>query len=145
MPSCFCFTCRIRRPSSRSYSPAGRFPEADRLPLTIGFGPRYLHSTGQIHKGGPDRLVSLILTPDLRRDLPVPGSGYSFGILEHAQAIGDLMALGSLGRRAYALHLDRPGRVREVVAALQHALGARWLPGRAVMSRDRAWDAAHRT
>ncbi len=93
-------------------------------PMTIGFGPRYLHSTGQIHKGGPDRLVSLILTPDPRRDLPVPGSGYTFGILERAQAIGDLMALGSLGRRAYALHLDRPGMVREVVAALQHALGA---------------------
>jgi len=85
---------------------------------TVGFGPRYLHSTGQLHKGGPDRMVFLIVTADPTEDLPVPGAPYSFGVLERAQAMGDLQALLSLGRRAYALNLAGPGGASEFLRAM---------------------------
>jgi glucose-6-phosphate isomerase len=73
----------------------------------LGFGPRYLHSTGQLHKGGPNSGVFVIVTADGAEDLPVPGEAYSFGVLEAAQAIGDFQALDRLGRRALLLHLPR--------------------------------------
>lgn len=74
-----------------------------RVATTAGYGPRYLHSTGQLHKGGPDTGVFLLITADARQDLPVPGERYSFGALERAQALGDFAAL--LGRRRRALRL----------------------------------------
>ena len=94
------------------------------IPTTLGLGPRYLHSTGQLHKGGPDRMVFLIVTADPKVDLPVPGASHTFGILERAQAIGDLQALLALGRRAYGLHFDRLDRFRELAARFASALGA---------------------
>jgi glucose-6-phosphate isomerase len=72
---------------------------------TLGYGPRYLHSTGQLHKGGPDTGVFLIVTGDPAPDLPIPGEPYSFGILELAQALGDFESLNKAGRRALHLHL----------------------------------------
>ena len=75
------------------------------IATTAGYGPRYLHSTGQLHKGGPGSGVFLQLTSHNERDFPVPGEPYTFGVLCYAQATGDLMALRSAGRRAASVHL----------------------------------------
>jgi glucose-6-phosphate isomerase len=74
---------------------------------TLGYGPRYLHSTGQLHKGGPNRGVFLVVTAEPAEDLPVPGQAYSFGTLELAQALGDFQALDRLGRRALLVRLPK--------------------------------------
>ena len=71
---------------------------------TLGFGPRFLHSTGQLHKGGPDTGVFLQLTADPSKDLPIPGWPETFGTLIAAQALGDLASLQRRGRRAMRLH-----------------------------------------
>jgi len=75
------------------------------VPATLGFGPRFLHSTGQLHKGGPNNGVFLQLTADDPLDLPVPEQRYSFGVLKQAQARGDFAVLCERGRRALHLHL----------------------------------------
>jgi transaldolase/glucose-6-phosphate isomerase len=72
---------------------------------TLGYGPRFLHSTGQLHKGGPNTGVFLQLTADTAADLPVPGEAYSFATLRDAQALGDLQVLKRRGRRALRVHL----------------------------------------
>jgi transaldolase/glucose-6-phosphate isomerase len=89
---------------------------------TVGFGPRYLHSTGQLHKGGPDRAVYLMVTAEIDKDFEVPEKEITFGILHRAQAIGDLQALLGLGRRAYGLHMDSPHRIRDLLDSLQAAI-----------------------
>lgn len=71
----------------------------------LGFGPRFLHSTGQAYKGGPPTGVFLQITCDDRDDLPVPGQRYSFGVIKAAQARGDLEVLNERGRRAIRIHL----------------------------------------
>lgn len=81
----------------------------------FGYGPRYLHSTGQCHKGGPGTEAFLVLTADHADDLPVPDRSYTFGQLERAQALGDLEALTARGRRALRVHL--PGADAASVAA----------------------------
>jgi glucose-6-phosphate isomerase len=73
---------------------------------TLGFGPRYLHSTGQLHKGGPNSGIFVILTDGPTRDVEVPGRPYSFGRLVQAQALGDLQSLISLGRRVAHVQLN---------------------------------------
>ena len=78
------------------------------LATTLGYGPRYLHSTGQLHKGGPNTGVFILVTADVAADLPIPGAPYSFGVLELAQATGDFESLNRTGRRALQIHL--PGR-----------------------------------
>jgi hypothetical protein len=75
------------------------------LPVTLGYGPRYLHSTGQLHKGGPPVGLFLMLTQDHAMDLPIPGQEFSFGALADAQALGDLAALQARGRPAVHCHL----------------------------------------
>ena len=75
------------------------------IATTLGYGPRFLHSTGQVHKGGPDSGLFLQLTADYRVDLPVPGESYTFGALAQAQALGDLKALLALGRRVARIRL----------------------------------------
>ena len=72
---------------------------------TLGFGPRFLHSTGQLHKGGPDTGVFLQITADPSKDLPIPGWPETFGTLIAAQALGDLASLQGRGRRAMRLHV----------------------------------------
>ena len=57
---------------------------------TVGFGPRFLHSTGQFHKGGPATGLFLQLTAEDVRDIPIPGAPYTFGVFKRAQALGDL-------------------------------------------------------
>jgi glucose-6-phosphate isomerase len=74
------------------------------LATTLGYGPRYLHSTGQLHKGGPDKGVFLFLTSDDAEDLPIPESAYGFSTLKRAQALGDLRALRSRARRVLHIH-----------------------------------------
>jgi len=81
--------------------------EKYQIATTLGYGPRYLHSTGQLHKGGPDTGLFLQITTDHRIDLPIPGKPYTFGVLADAQALGDLQALQSLGRRVARIHSGR--------------------------------------
>lgn len=76
--------------------------------VLFGYGPRYLHSTGQLHKGDGNNGVFLILSADPEVDLKIPGQQYTFGQLCNAQALGDFQALESKGRRAIKLHLKQP-------------------------------------
>ncbi len=76
-----------------------------RVPVTIGYGPRFLHSTGQLHKGDANRGLFLQITEDIEKDLALPGSDYSFATLIAAQAQGDYQALLNAGRRILALEL----------------------------------------
>jgi len=77
-----------------------------RVATTLGVGPRYLHSTGQLHKGGPASGVFLQIVPELGDDLAIPGERFGFATLERAQAAGDLAALRGRGRRAGRVELD---------------------------------------
>ena len=70
-----------------------------RVATTLGYGPRYLHSTGQLHKGGPNTGVFLQLVGDDPKDIKIPGQKFSFGVLKQAQALGDFQALRNHGRR----------------------------------------------
>jgi glucose-6-phosphate isomerase len=73
----------------------------------FGYGPRYLHSTGQLHKGGPNSGVFILVTAPAGDDLPIPGEPFSFGVLEMAQALGDFQSLDRTGRRALFVELPR--------------------------------------
>jgi len=75
------------------------------IATTFGYGPRYLHSTGQLHKGGPDKGIFLQIVVDRMRDLQVPGQPYSFNLLTEAEAQGDYRALELLGRKIQRVHL----------------------------------------
>jgi transaldolase/glucose-6-phosphate isomerase len=75
------------------------------LATTLGYGPRFLHSTGQFHKGGPNTGLFLQLTAQDAQGTPVPGKDYSFGVLKRAQALGDLQALRKHHRRVMRIHL----------------------------------------
>jgi len=76
---------------------------------TLGFGPRFLHSTGQLHKGGRNNGVFFQITMEPVKDIPIPGQPYSFATLEHAQALGDLEALQARKRRAIRIHIKKGG------------------------------------
>jgi RpiB/LacA/LacB family sugar-phosphate isomerase len=88
-----------------------------RVATTLGFGPRYLYSTGQLHKGGPPSGLFIQLIGADPEDLPVPGAGHNLSTLKTAQALGDLECLRERGRRVIRLHLT--GRPTQ---ALQHLL-----------------------
>ena len=79
--------------------------KSKKVATTIGFGPRFLHSTGQLHKGGSGQGVFITITADDMKDLPIPGQTYSYAILKEAQARGDWGALVNRGRRALHIHL----------------------------------------
>lgn len=72
---------------------------------TLGYGPRYLHSTGQLHKGGPNTGVFIIFTADSDNDIAIPGERWGFGMLQRAQAFGDNRSLVNKGRRVIRIHL----------------------------------------
>ena len=76
------------------------------VPVTVGIGPRYLHSTGQLHKGGSDRAAFLLLVGDDHEDAEIPGRPYTFSRLKRAQAAGDLAALQAAGRRVAHVRFD---------------------------------------
>lgn len=91
------------------------------LATTLGYGPRYLHSTGQLHKGGPDECVLLQFVCEQGEDVPVPEKSYSFGIVAEAQALGDLQALRSLNRRVTRIVLKRDS-AEDLAQALRDSL-----------------------
>ncbi len=98
-----------------------RLLERCRLATTLGYGPRFLHSTGQLHKGGPNTGLFLQITADRPVKVPIPGQPYDFGTLQAAQALGDRQALRQHGRRALSIHLG--GDVLEGLAQMAEALG----------------------
>ena len=77
-----------------------------RVAVTLGYGPRFLHSTGQLHKGGPRTIVCVQVVGDDPHEIPIPGQAFGFGHLKQAQAAGDLRTLEARGIRAgrVALH-----------------------------------------
>jgi transaldolase/glucose-6-phosphate isomerase len=90
----------------------------------LGFGPRFLHSTGQGYKGGPNTGVFLQITCDDAKDLAVPGKPYTFGVVKAAQARGDFQVLAERGRRALRVHLgpDVAAGLATLSAAIEKAL-----------------------
>jgi len=95
-----------------------------RVATCLGFGPRFLHSTGQAYKGGPNSGVFLQVTCDDAVDLPVPGQKYTFGVVKAAQARGDFQVLAERGRRALRVHLhDVESGLAMLATAVQKALG----------------------
>jgi len=82
-----------------------RIRDAKHVATCVGFGPRFLHSTGQTYKGGPNSGVVLQITADDAKDLPVPGEKFTFGTVKAAQARGDFDVLAERGRRALRVHL----------------------------------------
>jgi glucose-6-phosphate isomerase len=91
-----------------------------RVATCLGFGPRFLHSTGQAYKGGPNSGVFLQVTCDDSVELPVPGQKYTFGIVKAAQARGDFQVLADRGRRALRVHLG--SNLKAGLATLQTAI-----------------------
>jgi len=98
--------------------------DSKRVATCLGFGPRFLHSTGQAYKGGPNSGVFLQITCDDASDLPVPGQKYTFGIVKAAQARGDFQVLASRDRRALRIHLgsDVSAGLAQLNDAIQKAL-----------------------
>ncbi len=106
-----------------------RLRDTTRLATTLGYGPRYLHSTGQYHKGGPANGLFLLITADEAEDAAVPGQPYTFGVFKRAQALGDLEALRRHGQRAVRVHLRGPidaalARLEDLTAAALAASGS---------------------
>jgi transaldolase/glucose-6-phosphate isomerase len=95
--------------------------DSRKLATVLGFGPRFLHSTGQAYKGGPNSGVFLQITCDDANDLPVPEQKYTFGVVKAAQARGDFAVLAERGRRALRVHLGKD--VSAGLATLQAAIG----------------------
>lgn len=89
--------------------------ESKKVATVLGFGPRFLHSTGQAYKGGPNSGVFLQITCDEAQDIPVPGQKYTFGVVKAAQARGDFQVLADRNRRALRVHLGK-----DVAGGLDH-------------------------
>jgi hypothetical protein len=98
----------------------------DRLKIatTVSFGPRYLHSTGQLHKGGRANGLFVQITGEDREDMAIPGMGYGFSTFKAAQALGDLQALREAGRRVVRVHLTgkQTQGVEQLVQVVQKIL-----------------------
>jgi hypothetical protein len=96
--------CEIRR----------KVMEKHKLATTLGYGPRFLHSTGQLHKGGPNKGLFLQIVSDAYLEMPIPGRPYSFSVMSQAESMGDLEALQKSGRRVIRLELN-PAHLREAL------------------------------
>ncbi len=98
-----------------------RVLERYRIATTLGYGPRFLHSTGQLHKGGPNTGRFLQVTAARRSDVAIPGEPHSFGTLVDAQALGDLHALQQTGRKAARVQLESASAaaIRELAAEIK--------------------------
>ena len=99
-----------------------RLRDSLHLATTLGYGPRFLHSTGQLHKGGPNNGLFIQITADDAQELPIPDEPYGFSVLKQAQALGDLGPLESKHRRFVRLHLGKDvqaqlARLEKLVAA----------------------------
>jgi hypothetical protein len=99
--------------------------DALKAATTVGFGPRFLHSTGQLHKGGANNILALQITAERAVDASIPSEGYSFGALIRAQALGDWQALASRGRRVLRVHLKRGATLRAVAAEVKRAVSVK--------------------
>jgi transaldolase / glucose-6-phosphate isomerase len=101
-----------------------RVRDREKVATVLGFGPRFLHSTGQAYKGGPNTGVFVQITCDDKIDLPVPGQKYTFSVVKAAQARGDFAVLVERGRRALRMHLGKnvKGDLAKVDKALKKAL-----------------------
>lgn len=98
-----------------------RVRDGHHVATTVGFGPRFLHSTGQLHKGGANNGVFVQVTCDDPEDMPVPGQSFGFSLLKQAQEAGDFLALSSRERRLIRVHLSD---VEAGLAAIAKAIGA---------------------
>ena len=98
--------------------------DAKQVATTVGYGPRFLHSTGQLHKGGPNTGVFIQITAGEREDLMIPGEPYSFGILAAAQALGDMKSLTTRHRRVIRIHVgvDVESGVKRIQQAVERAV-----------------------
>jgi glucose-6-phosphate isomerase len=98
--------------------------DSKKVATVLGFGPRFLHSTGQLYKGGPNTGVFLQITCDDAKDVPVPGQKYTFGVVKAAQASGDLQVLRERGRRTLHVHLgsDVSAGLAQLASAVERAL-----------------------
>jgi transaldolase / glucose-6-phosphate isomerase len=96
--------------------------DAKHVATCLGFGPRFLHSTGQLYKGGPNSGVFLVLTCDDAKDIAVPDSVASFGVVKSAQASGDVAVLEARGRRVLRVHLEAD--ISKGLAALMQMIKA---------------------
>ncbi len=92
------------------------------MATTLGYGPRFQHSTGQLHKGGPNTGVFLQFVANTRDDLSIPNEPYTFGTLKAAQALGDFQSLQAHGRRA--IRIDLHDDIAAGLAEIEQALGA---------------------
>jgi transaldolase/glucose-6-phosphate isomerase len=103
-----------------------RLRDGTRAATTLGYGPRFLHSTGQLHKGGPNSGVFLQITSDDAEDLSIPGEPYTFGVLKAAQALGDFLSLSKRNRRALRVHLgpDVDAGLLRLRRAVEEAIGS---------------------
>jgi transaldolase/glucose-6-phosphate isomerase len=101
--------------------------DARKVATTVGFGPRFLHSTGQLHKGGPDECVVLQIVADDPDDIPIPGMHVGFRTLLAAQALGDWQSLDKRNRRGVRIHLngDVESGLRALIDAVDEALSVR--------------------
>ncbi len=86
--------------------------------VTAGFGPRFQHSTGQLHKGGPNTGLFIQVTSDIPSDFQIPTEGLTFGTLIRAQALADYQTLIARGRRVFRVHLEDPGEIAPLLNAL---------------------------
>jgi transaldolase / glucose-6-phosphate isomerase len=104
--------------------------DARRVATTCGYGPRFLHSTGQLHKGGPPQGVFLQITADAPLHIEIPASGYTYQTLIHAQALGDLQSLQQHGRPALRLHLpdESADSLQKVLDLVNRALAVATSP-----------------
>ena len=118
------FLGALRR-ADLSDAPRGAVRDRYRVATCLGFGPRFLHSTGQAYKGGPNTGVFLQVTCDDAGDLAVPGQTYTFGVVKTAQARGDFQVLVERGRRALRVHLgaDVADGLRTLRSAVDRAIG----------------------
>lgn len=86
-----------------------------RVPTTLGYGPRYLHSTGQLHKGGPDSVAALMIVSPHEEDMGIPGEDFTFGALADAQAAADLQALREAGHRTTYVALSEVVAISDIL------------------------------
>jgi transaldolase/glucose-6-phosphate isomerase len=98
-----------------------RLRDALRVATTTGYGPRFLHSTGQLHKGGDSNGVFIQITADDLKDVPIVGEPFTLGVLKQAQALGDFQSLASRDRRAIRIHLgdDIPAGLKTLLEIVQ--------------------------
>jgi hypothetical protein len=101
--------------------------DATRAATTVGYGPRFLHSTGQLHKGGPPTGIFLQITCEDDVDIDIPGSKFGFSVLKQSQALGDMQALQSRKRPVVSVHLedDVTANLRALVKAVEASLALR--------------------